>query len=83
MQQSGEIRAWGHVNAGKRFLDSAGAANSRAALQHQHPLVSACQVRRAGKAVVTGADYNYIPAARGQFMDWSGQSNFAEKGCRR
>src|ERR1700688_1529451 len=81
MQQSGKIRAWGHVNAGESFLDGAGAADSRATLQHQHSLVRPRQIRRAGKAVVPGSDDNYIPAVRGQFTDWSGQSNFAEKGC--
>ena len=80
MQQSGEIRAWGHANAGKGFLDRAGAAYSRAALQHQHALARPRQVRRAGQAVMPGSDDNHIPAARSEFADGSGQSNFAEDG---
>ena len=66
------------MNAGEGFLDRAGAAYSRAALKHQHTLARTCKVRRAGKAVVAGSHYNHIPAARGQFADGGGQSNFAQ-----
>src|ERR1700730_7147031 len=72
MQQSRQIRAWGHAHAGEGFLDGAGAAYSRAALKHEHTLVRTCQIRRASKAVVACSDDNHVPAARGQFTDGSG-----------
>src|SRR5207253_10775466 len=55
---------------------------SRATLQHQHPLVRSCQVRRASKTVVARSDDNHVPAARGQFTDGRRQSNFAQDGGR-
>src|SRR4029077_13506668 len=69
MQQSCQIGTWGHAHAREGLLYSAGAAYSRATLQHQHPLVRSCQVRRAGQTIVARSDDNHVPPARGQFAD--------------
>src|ERR1700739_4136922 len=42
MQQSRQICTWGHAHAREGLLYGAGAAYSRATLQHQHPLVRSC-----------------------------------------
>jgi hypothetical protein len=78
MQQAGKIGAWRHANAGKRFLDGAGPAHTCAALKYQHALACPRQVCCTGKSVVAGADYDYIPPARGQFMNRRRQAYFAE-----
>src|SRR4029077_344533 len=72
----------GRAHAREGLLYSAGAAYSRATLQHQHSLVRSCQVRRAGQTIVARSDDNHVPPARGQFADGRRQSNFAQDGGR-
>jgi len=83
MQQASQIRAGRHARAGERLLNRASATYSRATLQNQNALAGTRQVRSARKTVVTGSDDDHIPAARRQFPNGSGQSNFAKNGGRR
>ncbi len=78
MQKPREIRARRHAHAGEGLLDRAGAAHAAAALEHQHALARARQIRRARQAVVPRAHNHHIPAPRGQFVDGSRQTNLAK-----
>jgi hypothetical protein len=77
MEKSGKISARRHANTWKRLFDRASATDSIPAFEHQDASVRPREIRGAGKTVVTGADNDNVPAARGELADRSGQSDLA------
>ena len=61
MQESGEVGARRHQNAGEGLLDGASAADPRTAFQNQHTFSCTRQVGRAGEPIVSGAYDDGIP----------------------
>jgi hypothetical protein len=65
MEQSGEIGAWGHPDAGEGLFDGAGAPDALARFEDEDALAGACEIGGAGEAVVACAYDNGVPRLGG------------------
>ena len=79
MKQAGQIGAGRHPDSWKRLLGGAGAANARAAFDHEHAQAGPGQVGRAGETIGAGADDDHVPGFGGELADGDGQPDFAEQ----
>src|SRR5581483_8286812 len=67
MEQSGEVSAGRHANAGPGFFDSASAADAVPALQDENAFSGAREIGRTRQAVVSGPDDERVPALVREF----------------
>ncbi len=77
VEQAGEIGAGRHPHPREWLFDGARAADTHAALDHQHALTSLGEICGAGEPVVAGPDDDYVPGFGGQFSNWDWQADFA------
>jgi hypothetical protein len=80
MQKAGEIGARRHFDAGEWLFKRAGAADAGTAFEDEHAFSGSSEIGGTRETVVTRADDDGIPGARGEMGDRLWQTDLAEDG---